>query len=432
MILSAILTHPVTGQTETLELQLKLERGETLYYKSFLSMEMSMQLPNAQQTATTNMEGRLAERVLDVDPDGTMVVEGVMEDFRVTIEGRTESEVAPPVVSKIRPDGRLVEIQGSNELNMLVDTAGWFPGHPVSVGESWSGHGSTQFQIFAAEMNSTSTLSSVDQTGDGRTAHIRTRAEGTVKTLDLPVPQGMQIQGSGTVHGSGENVWSVERGRLLRSEFEGTVDIRLEMTAGGRTVRGNGTTRFSAHLEALPRDKVVTAPVSADALIVPGKAVGPFALDHGMNDLVNKLGPAGSGASAPDETMWGADRGFRSAEASWPNGLVAYVDWENRSTLLGLGVADRRFRTDKDLGFGSSMGAVLFAHGMSPIRLDMTSSVGFPGAVKVLIYNDAGIAYAITVEDKHVTIKGRRAPAGAVAWVVIFPPGSAGKIFPLP
>jgi hypothetical protein len=184
-------------------------------------------------------------------------------------------------------------------------------------------------------------------------------------------------------------------------------------------------------LEALPRDKVVAAAVGPDSLIAPGKAVGVFALDQRMDDLGGKLGSPGSGVSAPDSTMWGADRGFLSVEASWPNGLVAYLDLQDRSALLGLGIADRRFRTEKGLGVGSSQGAVLFAHGMSPTRLDMTSPSG-SYVVQVLIYNDDGIAYAITAGDNRSKRTRSRTPVGAVRWIVIFPPGSAGKIFPLP
>ena len=106
--------------------------------------------------------------------------------------------------------------------------------------------------------------------------------------------------------------------------------------------------------------------------------------------------------------MWGSDRGFR------------------------LGVADRRFRTDKGLGFGSSLGAVLFAHGTSPTRLNMKFGSGSSDTVLVLIYNAEGIAYAITAEGQPSRAARSRAPLGAVRWILVFPPGGAEKIFPLP
>ena len=434
VILGSALACPVAGQTETFDLQLKLEQGETVYYtyNSVQTVDVSPPLLGVLGTFTTRAEGRLTLRVLAVDLDGIMTVEAVVEDLHISTDGRTKSEVGAPATVRIRPDGTFVEPQGGMEHDIPPVWAVAFPGHPVSVGESWSIHVNVPFQSFAVELNPTFTLTGVDQTGDGRAAHIRTRVDGTVKSLDVPGPGGNQVHASGTEHGSGEDVWSVEHGRLLRSESEETADFHLETTAGGRTVRSSDTTRVSARLEALPPEKVAVAAVGADALIVPGTGIGQFVLDQGMSSLVDKFGSPGSGVSAPDETMWGVDRGFRSAEESWRNGLVAYVDWDNRSSLFGLGVADGRFRTDKGLGFGSSEGAVLFAHGMSPARVDMKSGQGFPGVVQVLIYDEQGIAYGIAVEDKHSTVKGPRAPVGAVAWIVVFPPGSAGDIFPIP
>lgn len=54
------------------------------------------------------------------------------------------------------------------------------------------------------------------------------------------------------------------------------------------------------------------------------------------------------------------------------------------------------------------------------------------GAVRMLVYDDQGIAFAITSDKEHAARSGRHAPMGAVDWIVIFAPGDAGKIFPLP
>ena len=427
--LGGTLACPVAGHTETIELQLKLEPGETLYYT--YSSSLSVQMSEPQRATTTNEEGRLTLRVLNVDLGGIMSVESVIEDLRTTTDGRTRDELRAPVVLKIRPDGTLVEEQGGAEPPNLPAWSSAFPGHPVSVGESWTTHVRVPLPVFAVELNPTFTLTGVDQTAEGHAAHIRSRADGPLKNPDFPSSGGMHFQASGAVHESGEDVWSVERGRLLRSESEGTADIRVLITVSGHTVLSSGTSRFHVRVEALPPDKVAAPSVSADALIVPGAAIGPFAIERGMNDLVNRLGTARNGASVRDQTMWGVDRGFRSAEGTWSNGLVAYVDWDDASKLLGLGVADRRFRTDKGIGFGSSPGAVLFAYGMSPVRLDMKSSRALPGAVWVLIYDNQGIAFAIAANDSR-EIRRPRTPAGTVAWIVIFPPGGAGRIFPLP
>lgn len=433
LVLVPVMTCPAVGQSDTVELQLKLEQAEPLYYR--LSTQVSKELPNARETTTA--EGRLALRVLDVEPDGTMAVESVIEDLLVTTNGQVACEGATtPEVAKIRPDGTIVVVKGSEQFGMPLSFAKEFPRRPLSVGDSWSTAFQTVHLSATADVNVTFTLDGVDRTDAGRVAHVRAQVKGTVTRFNLlpqeALPYQAQVPAKGTVEGSGEVIWLVEQGRLLQSNLKTVVDLDFVASGSGQTYRGHVMSQATVRLEALPRDKIVGAGVSPDLLIVPGKAIGPFALDHGMNDLVDKLGQPGSGASAPNETMWGADRGFLSAEASWPNGLVGYVDWDNRSMLLGLGVADCRFRTDKGLGFGSSERAVLFAQGMSPTRLNMKSRFGLPGSVQVLIYNDQGIAFAITVEDTHARVKGSHAPAGTVAWIVVFPPGNAGKIFPLP
>ncbi len=54
------------------------------------------------------------------------------------------------------------------------------------------------------------------------------------------------------------------------------------------------------------------------------------------------------------------------------------------------------------------------------------------GGVRVLIYNEQGIAFAITSDQAHADRGPNHAPIGAVDWTTVFPPGGAGKIYPLP
>jgi hypothetical protein len=199
----------------------------------------------------------------------------------------------------------------------------------------------------------------------------------------------------------------------LSERFDLTVDIHVEMSGSGQTFRSDVSSVVAFRSDALPNDKVVVPSVDADALVVPGKAIGAFSLTKSLADLTRVLGPP-QPVSAPD---------FRGDQAGWSNGLWAHLNATDRTTVLGLGVASPRYRTDKGLGFGSSQGAVMFAYGMSPVRVEMLRG----GAYRVLVYNDQGIAFAITADRAHVG----HAPIGGVDWMVIFPPGSAGKIFPL-
>src|SRR5207302_2077397 len=112
----------------------------------------------------------------------------------------------------------------------LLDLVVAFPSRPLSVGDSWGIPFSTQYLGATIEVNPTFTLAGVDRTDAGRAAHIRTRFEGVIKDSHIS-PLGAQVQASGTLHRSGEDIWSVERGRLLQSKAETAVDIDITVTA---------------------------------------------------------------------------------------------------------------------------------------------------------------------------------------------------------
>jgi hypothetical protein len=73
---------------------------------------------------------------------------------------------------------------------------------------------------------------------------------------------------------------------------------------------------------------------------------------------------------------------------------MGYLDPADRAKIAGLRVSARAYQTEKGLRFGSSEGAALLAHGLSPVKINAT--VPNIGGVRMLIYNDHGIAFAIT------------------------------------
>ena len=426
LVLVPVMTCPAAAQPDTVELHLKLEQAEPFYF--LFSTQVSEEAPGGRETK--NAEGRLTLRVLDVEPDGTKAVESVIENMRVTTNGQAREVADMPEVAKIRPDGTIVGVRGGEKFGLPLSLAKEFPRRPLSVGDSWGTVFNTEHLSATAAINVTFTLESVDRTDAGRAAHIHARVRGTVTRFNLlpqeALPYQAHVPATGTVEGSGDVIWLVEQGQLLHSNLKTVVDVDFVTSASGQTYRGHVRSQATVRLEALPRA------VSPDLLIVPGKAIGSFGLDQRMDGLVGRLGSPGSGLSAPDATMWGGDRGFRATVVAWPQRFVGYVDPDDPSAILGLGTADPRFRTDKGLGPGSSEGAVLSAHGVSPTRLTMASTFDFPDPVEVLIYNDQGIAYAITVEDEQSRTARPRPPLGLVRWIIIFAPGSAGKILPLP
>jgi hypothetical protein len=125
------------------------------------------------------------------------------------------------------------------------------------------------------------------------------------------------------------------------------------------------------------------------------------------------------------------DLGYRARSVEWSieTKVAAFLDAENREKLVGLEIHDARYRTEQGVGVGSSEGMVLLASGLSPIRINMT--IPRLGSYRILIYNDRGIAFAITAASIERPAR-QTAPSGMADWITIFPPGGAGKIFPLP
>jgi hypothetical protein len=200
-----------------------------------------------------------------------------------------------------------------------------------------------------------------------------------------------------------------------------TIEIQVEVTGPRETTRVATTARIAERREALAAERVTVPAVSPDRLIAPGKGIGPFTLDLPVAELTSRLG-------APRSRD--PDVGFRAPSLGWPNGLAGFVDPADQTKLVGLEIADRSYRTDKGIGFGSSQGAVLLAYGMPPARVEMT--IPNLGGARLLIYNEQGVAFAITSDESHAERGPEHAPIGAVDWITVFPPGGAARIFPLP
>lgn len=420
--IAGLVALPASAQ-ETVDLQLKLARGEVLYYARSIESSASFQItvpgaPPVQTSSTSRGEGRVALRVLDLAQDGTMLVESVVEEFRLTAEGSTLELVGEPALFRVRPDGKVVQwLIRPAIYEGIEDFPEALPGRPVRVGESWTSETRARQEGVATQMTVTTTLLAVESGPEGRVARLRSRLEGRLLDIALPPPPpGFQWRTSGTVRGTEEIEWLVDRGRSLSDRTEVTGDFRLELTGEGVTLQGGGTVRLALHDRTLSRESVTVTPPPLDFMIVPGKGIGPFTLDLSLADLNSRLGNSSAGDSLPDEN---------ASRVGWPNGLFAYVNPTDPGKVLGFTIADRRYRTDRGIGFGSSRGAVLFAYGMSPITIDV-------GGASLQIYDDQGIAFGITSDAEHARRGPAHAPIGAVDWVTVFPPGSATKIIKMP
>ncbi len=419
-----LIALPVVAQ-DAVDLQLRLERGEVLYFAATTSFQTSMRFPEvAPTTSAVQAEGRLAMRVLDVDQDGTILVESTVEDLRVTLEGQLQESIDTPALFRIRRDGRIVEWKTKPALAAFEGVENFpsiLPGHTVKVGDSWTAPFALQTALVKVEGTSTFTFAGIEVGSQGRIARLRMQQEGTAQPGQLPpMPSGFQVQIQGTLGSTGEVEWLIERGRLFQSHEDGTVEFSLRISGNGRTADGSMTLQYTNRVSAIAPESVVPPSIPADRLITPGKAVGDVSLDLPVSALRAKLGGPGEPV-APDT--------FKLGRVVWGRLIAAYVDPADQDRVLGLDVGDKQYRTDKGIGFGASRGAVLFAYGMSPVILDLVVPAG---GVQVLIYNDLGVAFVLTSDAQHASARGTHAPIGAVDWITIFRPGDAGKIFNLP
>ncbi len=406
---------PASGQGETVDLQFGLPRGEALFYAVTGSAEFLNETPDARQTTQVRLEARAVIRVLDVDAAGVMLAESVSEDLKVITGRTTEEPIDDPIVVRVRSDGRVVERVVGGE--GMEDFPNALPGRPVRVGESWTRLGAVSLASVTHRGMTTFALEGVDRAGTDRVARVRYRIEGPA--VPEGPARGAQTRVTGTIRLEGEYQWSIERRRPLRESSQIAVDVQAEAPAQGQPARTRVTARSTVQQDLIAAPAAPLVP--AELLIVPGRAAGGISLDMPISEVNNRLG---NPEPLPDGL------GFRARGLAWRNGMIGFVDPANPGRLVGLDVSLRRHRTDRGIGFGSSEGAVLFAYGSSPTRLDMM--LPRTGGVRVLIYNDLGIAFAITSDAAHADLGPEHAPIGAVDWITVFPPGSAGRIYPIP
>lgn len=349
-----------------------------------------------------------------------MLTEVVLEDFRITTAGRTQESIDAPSTFRVAPNGRIVDrLVGAQRLD---DFPLALPGRPVRVGESWTREITITESGITGRGAGTFTLVALEGADDAPIARIRSSVNGTVTGAQFgQLPPGTQVRVSGTIRANGETRWSVAQGRVLADSTEMTIDVQADATAQGQSVRLRMTMRASNRLDLLAAESVIPPLVSPGLLIAPGKAIGAFTLEMSTADFASAL-------SAPEELPPGSGSG--TPRLRWRNGLIGHLDPADRTKVAALEVSARAYQTEKGIRFGSSEGAVLLAYGMSPVKVNVT--IPNIGGARLLIYNDQGIAFAMTSDAEHAGRGPSHAPIGAVDWITIFAPGSAGKLYSMP
>lgn len=369
------------------------------------------------------LTGHEVIRVLDVERDGTMLVEVALENLQVGSGGATEAKLAGPLMVRVRPNGRVVETQTGSETDVFPFR---LPDRPIAAGQSWTHQGlheSPELNV-TARINTRFVLSAVEQAGDDRVARISLRQEGTISRLRVGMLHALTGRDpekvSGTWRSTGEVRWSLGRGRILRESTELVVNGKFEFSGPAGTLAGVQMTKMTARRDPLPAASVQTTRVAPDRVIVPGKGIGTMRLDQSVAELTDRYGQ-------PQSVPGGM--GTRLTLLAWSH-IGAFVDPADAMKLVGLVVENPGFRTDRAIGFGSSQGAVLMGYGLRPVKHEVV--IADLGGVRMLIYNDLGIAFAITSDATHAGKGPDHAPIGAVDWIVVFPPGAASKLYALP
>lgn len=409
----------ISAQSDTVSLQWKLTPGEALFFSTGANLQITLSTSaGVRETAEGRFEAREVIRALDVAALGAIWIEATVEDYRLTERGGQPQEQLQPAVSfRVDPDGKVVE--RFSDPAERPDFPFPLPGRPVRVGESWTRSATSTTAELVVKGNGTYTLAGFSSGPEGRRARVTFTNEGTASETGtiLRVIQ-MATRTSSKV--TGEFEWLLDRGRLGRYSQEFTLISDTQVTLPGvSSGLARRTAKATVRSDPLP-PQTLAAP-DPNLTVLPGQGIGPLTLSMTMEELNSR-----NGASELREF----DLGYLSHSFRWHTGLVAYVSVEANNKIVGLETNDRRYRSAKGAGVAMSEGAVRLAHGLAPVRLEM--SLPGLGHYRVLVYDSEGVAFAVVSEEN---LRARhpltRMPVGLVAWLTVFPPGEGGKIYPL-
>lgn len=406
---------PVYGQGKVV-LHLKLTPGEALGYAVTRRELTSLVGPNGQTTRTTTLEALEVHRVLERDPTGAVTVEIFQESAKVTREGKTEDTWRIPLTLQVSQFG-VVLTRVSGVYSKPEEFPVPLPDAQIGVGDTWRRQRTLEGVGMDGRVTRLFTLVNLDRRANETVAQVQLREEAalTVRPGSSSIP-GVQAIGSGKLEGSGEISWSVERGRILRASTQTVTEVQADVRSQGQLIRVTVTTRTTEERELLPQLPIGPVP-GVEELIVPGKNLGKLAFGVTLQELVGQFGQP---AEEPD-------LGLASRRLRWANGLVIYVSAEDSGSILALEITEARYRTEKGIGYQSSQGAVLIAYGLDPKKTEL-SSVRL-GGYRALVYDGLGIAFGIRADNFGTLLGRKHPPLDTVEFVVIFPAGTASKVF---
>lgn len=251
-----------TDASGAVDLQYKFKQGEVVRHKIVVDMDLAMAIsaPNAPQIPQMHikMVGIIKQKTGRMLPDGDVELVDTIESMTMTIGNQTKKlplDKVPPMtglVSKYGPSnhvtspgaqaGMLSALQlGNSGMTQYIR----LPGQPLNVGDYWTD--TTDLPLGIRIQQRSKLTAERSKLGSYTVAVIKQDVSGDV---DIPIGQLVALAGQvadaklpvdgnikALVLGDVSTFFSVEKGRIIRSE--GTLDMQMDMdvtdgTQGGR------------------------------------------------------------------------------------------------------------------------------------------------------------------------------------------------------
>ena len=271
VILASLVTLLITHSDASgaVDLQYKFKQGEVVRHKIVVDMDLAMAIsaPDAPQIPQMHvkMVGIIKQKTGRMLPDGDVELVDTIESMTMTIGNQTKKlplDKVPPMtglVSKYGPSnhvtnpgaqaGMLSALQlGSSGMTQYIR----LPSQPLNVGDYWTD--TTDLPIGISVQQRSKLAAEKSKLGSYMVAVIKQDVSGN---LDIPIGQLVALAGQvadaklpvdgnikALVLGDVSTFFSVERGRIIRSE--GTLDMQMDMDVTDGTQGGQIAIR--AHL----------------------------------------------------------------------------------------------------------------------------------------------------------------------------------------
>lgn len=242
---------------EGIKLEYKFKPGEVLRYKLAVDMDLAMQSDmagSAQMPAMhVKMVGVMKQKTLRILPDGDAEVLVAVESMKMMVGGQTQKvplDKIPTITLVVSREGLVKKMSGLDEAAGLLagmpfagaanpGQGGAFPSQPVKVGEVWSQK--VPFPM-GGMLNTRSQLTSTNsKVGKYRVAAIKQDVGGSI---DLAMPglmfspagrasdESVDIGMKGMVMGDSMVYFSVEHGRLIRTQGSADAQVAMDLSGG--------------------------------------------------------------------------------------------------------------------------------------------------------------------------------------------------------